>query len=69
MRPALRRVLGAGLDPGHLFIFQGTFYIIASVSTKEVNSTWWLGLMVGILEVLLLVWASQQYRPVRGALL
>ena len=54
---------------GLLLIFQGTFYIITSVSTREVNSTWWLGLLVGILEILLGFWASQQYRPVQGALL
>src|SRR6202007_920513 len=38
---------------GLVLIFQGTFYIITSVSTREVNSTWWLGLLVGILEILL----------------
>ena len=54
---------------GLLLIFQGTFYIITSVSTREVNSTWWLGLAVGILEIFLGFWASQQYRPVQGALL
>ena len=54
---------------GLLLIFQGTFYIITSVSTREVNSSWWLGLLVGILEIFLGFWASQQYRPVQGALL
>ena len=54
---------------GLLLIFQGTFYIITSVSTRDVTSTWWLGLLVGILEILLGFWASQQYRPVQGALL
>jgi uncharacterized membrane protein HdeD (DUF308 family) len=54
---------------GLLLIFQGTFYIITSVSTREVNSTWWLGLVVGILEIFFGFWASQQYRPVQGALL
>src|SRR5215472_2291461 len=54
---------------GLLLIFQGTFYIITSVSTREVNSMWWLGLVVGILEILLGFWASQQYRPVQGPLL
>jgi uncharacterized membrane protein HdeD (DUF308 family) len=54
---------------GLLLIFQGTFYIITSVSTRDVNSMWWLGLVVGILEILLGFWASQQYRPVQGALL
>jgi uncharacterized membrane protein HdeD (DUF308 family) len=54
---------------GLLLIFQGTLYIVTSVSTREVNSMWWLGLVVGILEILLGFWASQQYRPVQGALL
>ena len=38
---------------GLLLIFRGTFDIITSVSTREVNPTWWLGLVVGILEILL----------------
>ena len=54
---------------GLLLIFQGTFYIITSVSTREVNSAWWLGLVLGVLEIFLGFWASQQYRPVQGALL
>jgi len=54
---------------GLLLIFRGTLDIITSVSTREVNPTWWLGLVVGILEILLGFWASQQYRPVQGALL
>jgi uncharacterized membrane protein HdeD (DUF308 family) len=54
---------------GLLLIFRGTLDIITSVSTREVNPTWWLGLLVGILEILLGFWASQQYRPVQGALL
>lgn len=54
---------------GLLLIFQGTLYVITSVSTRDVNSMWWLGLVVGILEILLGFWASQQYRPVQGALL
>jgi uncharacterized membrane protein HdeD (DUF308 family) len=54
---------------GLLLIFKGTLDILTSVSTREVNPTWWLGLVVGILEILLGFWASQQYRPVQGALL
>jgi uncharacterized membrane protein HdeD (DUF308 family) len=54
---------------GLLLIFRGTLDIITSVSAREVNPTWWLGLVVGILEVLLGFWAAQQYRPVQGALL
>ena len=54
---------------GLLLIFRGTLDIITSASTREVNSTWWLGMTAGILEILLGFWASQQYLPVRGALL
>jgi uncharacterized membrane protein HdeD (DUF308 family) len=54
---------------GLLLIFRGTLDIITSASTREVNSAWWLGMLAGILEVLLGFWASQQYRPVQGALL
>jgi uncharacterized membrane protein HdeD (DUF308 family) len=54
---------------GLLLIFRGTLDIITSASTREVNSAWWLGMVAGILEVLLGFWASQQYLPVRGALL
>jgi uncharacterized membrane protein HdeD (DUF308 family) len=54
---------------GLLLIFRGTIDIVTSISTREVNSAWWLGLLAGILEVFLGFWASQQYVPVRGALL
>src|ERR1700748_3536207 len=32
---------------GLLLVFQGTFYIITSVSTRDVNSMWWLRLLGG----------------------
>jgi uncharacterized membrane protein HdeD (DUF308 family) len=54
---------------GLLLIFRGTLDIVTSASTREVNSTWWLGMVVGILEILLGFWAAQQYLPVQGALL
>jgi uncharacterized membrane protein HdeD (DUF308 family) len=54
---------------GLLLIFRGTLDIITSASTREVNSTWWLGMLVGILEILFGFWAAQQYLPVQGALL
>jgi uncharacterized membrane protein HdeD (DUF308 family) len=54
---------------GLLLIFKGTLDIIGSVMTKDVNSSWWLGLVVGILELVLGFWASQQLFPARGALL
>jgi uncharacterized membrane protein HdeD (DUF308 family) len=54
---------------GLLLIFRGTLDIVTAASTREVNSTWWLGMLVGILEILLGFWAAQQYLPVQGALL
>ena len=54
---------------GLLLIFRGTLDIITSVSTREVNPTWWLGLVVGILEILLGFWVSQQRFPATAVLL
>jgi uncharacterized membrane protein HdeD (DUF308 family) len=54
---------------GLLLIFKGTLDIIAAVMTKDVNPSWWLGLVTGILELILGFWASQQAFPARGALL
>src|SRR6516225_5212491 len=54
---------------GLLLIFKGTLDIIAAVMTKDDNSSWWLGLVAGILEIVLGFWASQQAFPARGALL
>ena len=51
---------------GLLLIFRGTLDIITSASTREVNSAWWLGMVVGIPEVLLGFWASEQYLPGQG---
>jgi uncharacterized membrane protein HdeD (DUF308 family) len=54
---------------GLLLIFKGMLDVIASIVTKDVNTTWWLGLVTGILELILGFWASQQAFPARGALL
>jgi uncharacterized membrane protein HdeD (DUF308 family) len=54
---------------GLLLIFKGTLDIISAVMTKEINPSWWLGLVVGILELVLGFWVSQQRFPARGALL
>jgi uncharacterized membrane protein HdeD (DUF308 family) len=54
---------------GLLLIFKGALDIIAAVATREVNGSWWLGLVAGILEIVLGFWASQQAFPARGALL
>ena len=54
---------------GLLLILRGTFDLISAVATKDINSAWWLGMLVGILEIFLGFWASQQRLPVQGALL
>ena len=54
---------------GLLLIFKGTLDLIAAVVTRDVNPSWWLGLVTGILELILGFWASQQAFPARGALL
>ena len=54
---------------GLLLIFKGTLDLIAAVVTRDVNPSWWLGLVTGILELILGFWASQQEFPARGALL
>ena len=50
-------------------IDQETDDIFDAVMTKELNPSWWLGLVAGILEIVLGFWASQQNFPARGALL
>jgi uncharacterized membrane protein HdeD (DUF308 family) len=54
---------------GLLLIFKGTLDLVAAVVTRDVNPSWWLGLVTGILELILGFWASQQAFPARGALL
>jgi len=54
---------------GFLFVFKGASDIIVSTMTRDYNSLWWLGLTVGLLEVLLGFWASQQYYPARAVLI
>ena len=54
---------------GLLLILAGSFQIITAAVTRHTNDLWWLGLVVGILELLLGFWASQQYYPARAALI
>jgi uncharacterized membrane protein HdeD (DUF308 family) len=50
---------------GFLLILKGSFDLIVSVMSKEESELWWLGLVVGILEILLGFWASQSFiKPV-----
>ncbi|HLB39365.1 MAG TPA: DUF308 domain-containing protein [Actinomycetota bacterium] len=52
---------------GLLLVLQGTMTLIGAVMVK--GPLWGLGLAVGILEILLGFWASQQYYPARATLI
>jgi uncharacterized membrane protein HdeD (DUF308 family) len=54
---------------GLLLLLKGSFDLIGSVMTKDVNPLWWLGLAAGILQILLAFWVSQRYYPARAALI
>lgn len=54
---------------GFLLIFKGTMDIIGSVIQREVSDLWWLGLIVGVLELFLGFWASQQYFAPKATLI
>jgi uncharacterized membrane protein HdeD (DUF308 family) len=54
---------------GFLLMLKGSFDIVGAVVTRETNVLWWLGLVVGILEVLLAFWVSQQFFAPRAALI
>jgi uncharacterized membrane protein HdeD (DUF308 family) len=54
---------------GLILILAGAFQIVGAVLDRHTNEIWWLGLIVGILELLLGFWASQQYFPARAALI
>jgi uncharacterized membrane protein HdeD (DUF308 family) len=43
---------------GFLLILKGTFDLTAAIVTRQENDVWWLGLIVGILEILLAFWVS-----------
>ena len=42
---------------GFLLLLKGTLDIATAFMTREINDLWWLGLVVGILEILLGMWA------------
>ena len=54
---------------GFLLLLKGTFDISVAFMTREINELWWLGLVVGIVEILLAFWASQQLFAPRAALI
>jgi uncharacterized membrane protein HdeD (DUF308 family) len=54
---------------GLLLIFRGSFDLVSSVSSRDVNPAWWLVMIAGVLEILLGFWVSQQEFPARALLL
>jgi uncharacterized membrane protein HdeD (DUF308 family) len=54
---------------GLLLIFRGSLDLVTSISSREVNPSWWLGMVAGVLEILLGFWVSQQEFPARALLL
>ena len=54
---------------GFLLLLKGSLDITVAFVAREVNDLWWLGLVVGILEVFLAFWASQQVFAPRAALI
>jgi uncharacterized membrane protein HdeD (DUF308 family) len=54
---------------GFLLVLMGSMHVIGSVLSRALNPLWWLGLTVGILEILLAMWVSQQYYDTRIALI
>jgi uncharacterized membrane protein HdeD (DUF308 family) len=54
---------------GFLLMFKGSLDIVTAIATKPVNELWWLGLVVGLLELLLAFWASQQFIAARAVLI
>jgi uncharacterized membrane protein HdeD (DUF308 family) len=54
---------------GFLLVLKGSMDIVVSVMQKQVSELWWLGLIVGIFELLLGFWASQQFFAPRAILI
>jgi uncharacterized membrane protein HdeD (DUF308 family) len=54
---------------GFLLLFKGSFDIIAAAMTKDINDLWWLGITVGVVEILLAFWVSQQFFAPRAILI
>jgi uncharacterized membrane protein HdeD (DUF308 family) len=54
---------------GLLLIFRGSLDLVTSISSREINPAWWLGMVAGVLEILLGFWVSQQEFPAQALLL
>ena len=54
---------------GLLLILRGSLDLVMSINARDINPSWWLGLLAGIAEIIIGFWASQQAFPTRAALL
>jgi uncharacterized membrane protein HdeD (DUF308 family) len=54
---------------GFLLVLKGSMDAIGSLMQRDASELWWLGLTVGILELLLGFWASQQLFAPRAILI
>jgi uncharacterized membrane protein HdeD (DUF308 family) len=54
---------------GWYLLFKGMLDIILAFATKDVNEAWWLGLVVGIIEVGLGFWAAGSFGRSAGLLI
>jgi len=54
---------------GLLLVFRGSLDLVTSISSREINPGWWLGMIAGVVEILLGFWVSQQEFPARALLL
>jgi len=54
---------------GWYLLFKGMMDIILAFATKDVNDAWWLGLVVGIIEVGLGFWAAGSFGRSAGLLI
>jgi uncharacterized membrane protein HdeD (DUF308 family) len=54
---------------GLLLIFRGSLDLVTSISARDILPHWWLAMIVGVLEILLGFWVSQQEFPARALLL
>ena len=43
------------------FIIKGTFDLVVALATREENEVWWLGMTLGIVEILLGFWAAGDF--------
>jgi uncharacterized membrane protein HdeD (DUF308 family) len=54
---------------GFLLLCKGSLYLIGSIMSREEAELWWLGAMIGSLEILLAFWISQSFIQTRVTLL